>query len=830
MGEVWRARDPRLGRDVAIKVLPEGLENPDSVARFEHEARALAALNHPNVAQIYEVDEARVLRDGAPGGPEPGLVHFLVMEVVEGDSLAARLSRSPLPVDEGLRIGRDVARAVAAVHARGVIHRDLKPANVVLTPEGVPKVLDFGLARLRLQPGRAADDEITAALETPGIVVGTASYMSPEQVRGQECDDRCDVWAFGCCLAETLSGTRAFDAPSVSETVAKVLTGAADLSRLPRSTPAGVRALIRTCLVQAASSRPPMAEVARRLERVIERRTAPLWRRAALPSLAGAAAALAIAAALVWRAGEIDRVRAGGSGPLRVAVQEASVPDGDAALIERGRAVIGALTAGLGGRSGIEVVTSSTYDVRVEARLSRGEARDRLAVTATDHEDGKLLGVFEGDIDPHDPAATATAAVASIGTALELEAVCREMDAEDPLHGFLVRRTRSLAAARAFQRALASYTRTRLRDAAAGLAEAATADPSFWPAFLYQAVVAKASGRFDEWQAPLARGRALLPHPTPAESAFAEMVAALVAEDQERTLQAIEQARAAFPGSGQLTYAAARAYRRQNRPEKAVPLLKRLISAGWQPDWSPTWEELAYNQVLAGHLDDAIATARAAEERFPKRHAPPLYQALALQQLGRGKEARETLARAIRKRLDYAPTEPLMVHQAAQWWASLLRWPEEQRRQWTLYLAEAERRLVEVPDDPALLQARGEALAALGRYGEADAVLEPLVARTPEEPYLFLALNRARLGMGNRSGAQAALRRAGELWRKGDAPALGTLAYNICCGWLLAGEAETAWEWLLRARDQYGYDRVDLALDPELDLLRSSGRLATLTR
>jgi len=833
MGEVWRAHDPRLGRDVAIKVLPQWLESAESAARFEREARALAALNHPNVAQIFEVGEA--LPSRADGLPAAGaaVTRFIVMELVEGESLAARLKRDPYAVGDALRVCRDVARALAAAHERGVVHRDLKPANVMLTGNGAPKVLDFGLARLRPRREAAADAEVTAALADSGVVVGTASYMAPEQVRGEECDDRCDVWAFGCCLGEVLGGRRVFDAATLPEIVARVLAGEPDLAHLPRATPRAVRSLLHACLAREPRARPSMAEAARRLSVVVERRAAPVLRRAVLPWLATAIAGLAIAAALgalAWRLGASDRVRSAPRGPLRVGVDAASAPAGDAALADVGRRLTAALTAGLGGRMGIEVVTGGRREVRVRPRLGVSGTSAAVTVTAAATDDAAVLAVFESALDPRAPGGTITAALEAIGAALELEAVCREMAAEDPLHGFLVRRTRSLAAARAFQLALGAYTRTRLRDAATVLEAALAADPGFWPAHLYQAVVAKSSGRFDEWQAPLARGRALLVSPEPAEEAFLEMVAALVAEDQERTLQAIERARAAFPGSGQLAYAAARAYRRQDRPEKAIPLLERLLDAGWQPDWSPTREELAYNQILAGRTAAALATARTAEERFPRRHTPALYQALALQCLGRTDEAREALSRAIRKRLDFSPTDPLFVHQAAQWWASLLRWPEEQRRQWEALLAEAERRLAAEPDDPALRQARGESLAGLGRYAEARAVLEPLVEVTPAEPYLFLALNRARLGTGDRAGAAAARELAGALWRRGEVPALGTLAYNVACAWLLAGDVAAGREWLLRSRDQYGFDRVDLALDPELDPLRATGGLAEMAR
>ncbi len=833
MGEVWRAHDPRLGRDVAIKVLPEWLASPDSVVRFEREARALAALNHPNVAQIFEVDEALPARaDGSPA-LNAAVTHFLVMELVEGESLAARLKRGPLAVGDGLRLCRDIARALAAAHAAGVIHRDLKPGNIMLAADGTPKVLDFGLARLHRRSERRTGTDVTAELVESGVVVGTASYMAPEQVRAEECDERCDVWSFGCCSGEVLGGVRLFDGATLPEIVARVLSGKPDLSHLPRATPRAMRSLVAACVAADRRARPPMDEVVRRLGRISERLGLPLLRRVVLPWLAVSVSSLALATALgvvAWRLAGTGGLQTAKAAPLRVAVEPTGAPPGEAIAGELARRVTTALTTGLGARKGVEVVSRGKADIRVRSVLVPTAEGLRLTVTAIEAASSAVMAVHDGRADPAEPTAAIAGVLETIGAAVELEAVYREVAAEDPLHGFLVQRTRSLTAARAFQQALAAYTRTRWRDAGQALDGAIGADPSFWPAYLYQALVAKSTGRFEEWQAPLARGRSLLVRPDPSEAAELDLVTAVLAEDPERALQALEAARRVFPGSAELTYSAARAYRREDRPEKAIPLLEKLLAAGWQPDWSPTREELAYNQVLAGRYGDALRTAGDAEIRFPKRYAAPLYQAYALQLLGRGSEAREALSRAIRKRLDFSPTDPLVVYQASQWWAGLLRWPDEQRRQWALYLDAAEKGLRERPGDASLEQARGEALAGLGRFAEAVAALEPLTTRTPGEPYLFITLSRARLGAGDRAGARGALDRAAELWRRGDAPALGTIAYNIACGWLLAGDLERGWEWLLRARDQFGFDRLDLALDPELDPLRTAGRLTGLRR
>ena len=247
MGEVYRGHDTRLGRDVAIKILPQAFTaDPDRLARFEREARVLASLNHPNIGAIYGLEDA----DGLRG---------LVLELVEGETLADRLRRGPVPVAEALTIARQIADALDAAHERGIVHRDLKPANIKITPDGVVKVLDFGLAKAVSGEGSSPDlthsPTITMAGTREGVILGTAAYMSPEQARGKPVDKRSDVWAFGCVLYEMLTGRAAFDGETVSDTIVAILERQPDWSALPATTPPGIRRLLQRCLEKDVKSR-----------------------------------------------------------------------------------------------------------------------------------------------------------------------------------------------------------------------------------------------------------------------------------------------------------------------------------------------------------------------------------------------------------------------------------------------------------------------------------------------------------------------------------------------------------------------------------------------
>ena len=307
MREVYQARDTKLDRDVALKVLPEAFTaDPDRLARFEREAKVLASLNHPNIGTIYGLEEA-----------EGGRFKALVLELVEGPTLADRIKQGPIPLDEALPIAMQIAEALEAAHEQGVIHRDLKPANVKVKDDGTVKVLDFGLAKA-FQPETSGPDvsmsptiSLTAAATQMGMVIGTAAYMAPEQAKGKAVDRRADIWAFGAVLYEMLVGTRAFAGGDVSETLAFVITRDVDWDALPEATPPAVRHVLRRCLERDPKRR--LRDVGdARLD--LEDRTAspttgqtaavaapraPLWPRPAILIAAGLVSAI-VGGLVVW--------------------------------------------------------------------------------------------------------------------------------------------------------------------------------------------------------------------------------------------------------------------------------------------------------------------------------------------------------------------------------------------------------------------------------------------------------------------------------------------------------------------------------------------------
>jgi serine/threonine protein kinase len=246
MGEVYRARDSKLKREVAIKILPQAFSlDADRVTRFQREAEVLASLNHPHIAAIYDLAET-------------GDSRFLVLELVGGETLAERIARGPIPINETLAIARQIAEALEAAHGKSIIHRDLKPANIKLTIDGAVKVLDFGLAKVRGMDGAAADlsnSPTMMSASIPGVIMGTAAYMPPEQAKGKDVDYTTDVWAFGCVLYEMLSGCRVFEGETLGEILGGVFKAEPDWRKLPAETPEAIRRLLRRCLQKDRNQR-----------------------------------------------------------------------------------------------------------------------------------------------------------------------------------------------------------------------------------------------------------------------------------------------------------------------------------------------------------------------------------------------------------------------------------------------------------------------------------------------------------------------------------------------------------------------------------------------
>jgi serine/threonine-protein kinase len=394
MGEVYKARDTKLGRDVAVKVLPDIFAgDSDRLSRFQREAQVLASLNHPQIAQIYGLEDF------------PGTnTRCIVMELVEGEGLDERLKRGPLPVEEAVRIAHDIAGALEAAHDRGIIHRDLKPANVMLTLEGQVKVLDFGLAKAMDETGPADvsnSPTLSMAATRQGIILGTAAYMSPEQARGKPVDKRSDVWSFGCVLYEMLVGRRVFDGSDASEIMAGVIKSEPGWSDMPESLPAIAGVFLRRCLEKDPRRRVhDIGDVRLALEGAfdvpaapapaiasVER--APRWRIAVLIVLVSAAAAAAAgyAAWSMLRRGPESIIRFEASPPAPIGIG-ANSNDPDIAISPDGSHVVY--------QTGPSTETSQLY-VRaldsLEAQPLRSLNSPRTPIVSPD---GNWIAYFEG--------------------------------------------------------------------------------------------------------------------------------------------------------------------------------------------------------------------------------------------------------------------------------------------------------------------------------------------------------------------------------------------------------------------------------------------------
>jgi Tol biopolymer transport system component len=372
MGEVYRARDTKLGRDVALKLLPPLFTaDADRVARFEREARLLASLNHPHIGAIY-------------GFEDGGTVPALVLELVEGDTLDDRLRRGPLPLSEALTVAQQIADALDAAHRAGIIHRDLKPSNIKITPDGVVKVLDFGLAKdLGVEesgPDMSKSLTMTGGETIVGVILGTAAYMSPEQARGQPVDKRTDIWAFGCVLFEMLTGSSAFGRQTVTDTVVAVVGAEPEWKSLPADTPGSVRRLLTRCLKKDARRRlhdiaDARIEIEETMATPAEPAPAPTRRRWSRVAFSALLLAVATAIVFLWAARDRFGRRAAEPSPANTRITRLTDLPGLAespAISPEGRSV--AFTAGVAGKR------------QVFVRLIAGGAPLQITHDTVDHE------------------------------------------------------------------------------------------------------------------------------------------------------------------------------------------------------------------------------------------------------------------------------------------------------------------------------------------------------------------------------------------------------------------------------------------------------------
>ena len=371
MGIVLRARDTKLDRDVALKVLPEAFKSdPDRLARFEREAKLLASLNHPNIGSIYGIEESQGTR-------------ALVLELVEGPTLADRIKHGPIPLDEALPVAKQIAEALEAAHERGVIHRDLKPANIKVREDGTVKVLDFGLAKAfqpdASDPGLSASPTIslTAAATQMGMAIGTAAYMAPEQASGKVVDKRADVWAFGVVLYEMLTATRPFVGDDVSKTLARVIDRDPDWGALPNDMSPVLGSFLRRCLVKNPKQRlHDVADIRLAMEGAFETTVAApseppnaprpqVWQRP-VPAAVAALAIAAIAGLSGW-----DLVRPAPAPPGPVTRFPLILPAGDAIDYTDGMALSpdGTTLVYAGRRDGVQQLFVRTRDQMTSNRF-----------------------------------------------------------------------------------------------------------------------------------------------------------------------------------------------------------------------------------------------------------------------------------------------------------------------------------------------------------------------------------------------------------------------------------------------------------------------------
>lgn len=829
MGRLLRARDPRLGREVAIKLVAERLaQSPEHLARFEREARAASALNHPNIVTIYEIGE----HEGFP---------FLAMELVDGESLRSVLSEEERPVGRVVALAAELAEGLAAAHEAGIVHRDLKPENIMVTRRGGVKILDFGLAKLVSRPLEAEHTTAEAEIATrSGSVVGTVGYMSPEQARGLGVDHRSDQFAFGTILYEMLTGERPFRGATPLDTLSAILHHEPeDPSRRNPRIPGALGAIVRRCLAKAPEARwATTRELARALAAVrdeVDRsgggRAAPVFGR--LRSGRGRAAALAAAvlllagsAGIVWLLG--DRSATGAPGQAAAAVRRVAVlpfrdlsgrPAG--ALIGEGFAET--VSARLGADAGLAVlpapaVDEAAGDLAALARRTGAEVllrgslqfegervRATFAVLAAD---GRQLaaGAAEGSaarlFDLQDEVARRAAAALGGGTPA-LPAVAEEDVAGD-------RYLEALGHLRRYENEASVDAAIRILEELGGSAPVQAA--------LARAYLAKRTLTADRVWAERAleagrRAAELAPDLGPVRETRGRLEL-LLGRPAEAAAE-FRQALALQPNAVEAHLGLASALERQGLAAEAEAAYRRAIQI--QPGWWATHSHLGVFQLLRGELAAAIESFRAAVRLSPDNTRALANLGAALQQAGRHEEAIAEYERSIAIR----PTASALSNLGTCLF-SLGRYGEAVPAYERALALQPERGVLWLNLGDALRWADPDGREAASAYRRAIELLAADVAVTPRDADartgLALALAHSGEHARARSEADAAL--------AADPEGAYTL-YQVALVRLAAGEDEAGWELLARAAAN-GYPVSEMARDPELARLKSDPRFGRM--
>ena len=833
MGEVYRARDRKLGRDVALKVLPEAFgRDAARVSRFEREARLLAAVNHPGIAAIYGAEEA-------------GETRYLVLELVAGETLSDRMRRA-MSLTDTLRITRQIAEALEAAHERGLIHRDLKPANVMVTPEGRVKLLDLGLAKLMASPKSDQDAfsrEITAPLEDtrPGVIMGTVEFMSPEQARGKAIDKRTDIWAFGCILYECLSGRRAFSGDSVSDALAAILLREPEWSALPADTPPAMRELLQRCLQKDANQRlrdigDARLAIDELLAGMDPRRSSvsgvfpPAKKRRWFPVVGGAAVAAVIVAAVFL----IARSRRPVSAPTPNRLM-AILPFRDLSNVPGGgllgEGLVETVSARVGGATGVQVVSPAAAvaasrgesdPLRVARSLGasvvlRGSVQrsgDQVRITYSIWDVGRARELAGGTLDgpANDLFALQDRLVARVSEAESLPMIGRTMPASGLASGD--EQERYLKAVGLLQH----YNTKASVAEALGLLESLSREAPRSPyvfaslarAYLASFDLSHDAGAVAKAESAASRARELGPSLAEVDVTLGEL--RLHSGNAPGAIEAFRQALAASPTSFEARLGLARALGAAGNDAEAEKTFRQAIDL--QPTYWGGWSKLAGFYYGQGRYGEAATAFRRVTEMTPD-------SAMAFSNLGGVEVLAGDLAAA---------------------------------------RAAFEKSLSLVATDTAYANV-GTTEFFLGNYAKAAAAYDAAVRLTPDHYELWSNLGDARRwAPGSREHAAQAYARAIELSRKelainpNQAQVHSILAlclvktgktseavehaaqavlldgknpeilYNAGIVSNLAGRTDEAVDRLRRAA-QAGYSRAFIEHEPEIANLRSSGKL-----